>query len=1260
MVKNVIKYSDKLSKVRYSLHLWMIIELSIACSINALPNFSSNESFMFFSWTRKESDSLNYGYNLFTRISSQVSRNDSIIISATVRVAGLPEWLKYAENDYGSLEITFTNSRPWNIIKYSSAYKNCPWLTEFHLILDDEEDIFKFPFPIPDQENPYHKYDYFTIAVNDSVHLQFQGVQDNVFMGSFLNNKRRNDPEKWLMAKGAIMVRTSNKSPFKINNIELNAKYRNLITAFLGSDLSRLSTDCDYYGMYFRDTSITENAVIVKNIQIPNTRILTVDSIYNISWTTEGKESIQACSIYINFNNDSRWMPIGKTAGNIEQYSWLVPNVDKTQCAIQVKAIGKDGLIVSDISESYVITKFSQFQLQAEALTNTSALLQWNSLFLDSSLYSLVIAYSTNRSVLSNKDPSAITVHFNYHSSSDTIYNLKTGTFYYFAAFKETEDGRYLSAGPFSIDSVKIIDNIPPVNSFRLTSFTDTSRIILKWESISPIPSDVESIGIFVCKFRYPASFDDTAASLLSTFPAADSNFLFENPVSNQTYYYALMVSDSMGNWAKPTDNSVTKARSGKGTLNVIEITDSDAQHLFSDSLIMWGSPGISFKDTIDYWDGPLNGFIKISPGYQLRNGKIPFWAQVHYSNSLYSVKAEQILLYSYDIYKGSWLVTKDSVIVDTIKHTVSARNSLPAYPFIFLIDTLPPVIKLLNNTNSPVTIEQKIIDTLSVSDNIKNYSLQLLASAGDEVPSDQSLYISSLDTLNNLQLLTATIPPGKANAITGLRSSFVASDGINNSSVNLSRPVIREDDNCDNFTSDPLLWTPVLVSAHPDHPDLKSVMKRSSGNDNWTYDPKEMRIIKWVPGHPDVFDDNWVEYGAAKDSFFTSKPGTFFWIRTKNQFRIDFGSAIIPQLIDTPSVTFKPEQWTDFSNPLPFDIYIGDIFQTITYKTSTTSADSLEIYNWNYSKGNYHTSPIYLSSMPGLHELNDTIKSMKPYAVYNPCQKPVSIYFPPVCVPFSTRLKDNIPLAKKRQSSNQWSLRIDSWGADNTILPPIYCGYISGLTKDITYHKSPSFSQQRISIYDSQNQIIWGNIISAQKSDSGNYYELLFENYASSPVTIRAAIGRRYHIDKTILVKWYDPEIDIWTNAQDTIQIPLKSRQNQIHILAVGNDQYFRDLRSVIRKNVLALRAAYPNPFNRYLTVQFTLPYKAQKVSFYIYNLIGQALWRKDIINPKPGPAALKMDMQLATGMYVLQMKVKVEGSESPKIINRAVMCTK
>jgi outer membrane protein assembly factor BamB/predicted phosphohydrolase len=74
-------------------------------------------------------------------------------------------------------------------------------------------------------------------------------------------------------------------------------------------------------------------------------------------------------------------------------------------------------------------------------------------------------------------------------------------------------------------------------------------------------------------------------------------------------------------------------------------------------------------------------------------------------------------------------------------------------------------------------------------------------------------------------------------------------------------------------------------------------------------------------------------------------------------------------------------------------------------------------------------------------------------------------------------------------------------------------------------------------------------------------------------------------------------------------------------------------------------LLPCYPNPFNNTTTIQYTLK-SAQKVSFFIYDLLGNEIMKKEQLHTAPGHyqfswnALSNGNKQLASGLYMIRMK--------------------
>lgn len=1138
-----------------AIHLMIPFIILGFTDIFSFPQFSPQEHFSLFSWTHKDTSAYSYGYNLSAVIKSQKQTNNNLVVQADVQVPGLPDWLTSDD----SMEITFLGSKPANIINCSPGYEKCSWLEKIRLSQPyNGIDSMHFVFPVADQISSYHRYDHIIIRVNDSIQLQYQGVDDTVFMGSFLNANKKNDPDNWLVAKGAIIVRVSNNAPFKIHQIQMDARYSSLIAQYIGFDLySKLGTGCDHFGIDFTGKT---TAIRVSNVRI-NADTLIADSSYTISWTTEEKEAVEACSIFASFNDRSEWyvQPVNNVdyIKKNETYSWTVPRQVRS-CRFKVVVSG-NGQVASATSPLYPV--------------------------------------------------------------------------------------KALSESP--------IDDSEVVNNYILTAVTKSDTVYLNWNESTTATSVGDSIGIFKCAYQF-IDRNDQGVELIRMFPVAASSFVMPDPEG--LTYVGLLVRNNKGKWSKTTPKSIVSV--GRVVFDTVTITPSDTHNLFNNSLRVWNTSNIVISDTVEQWKGSLNGFISISSGFTFKNrDKIskPLWFQVPYIKTSFTVNPVNIRLYSFDINKGGWTVSQDSVIVDTTKSVVSARNSSPWLPFMFLIDTLKPGISLLDSSKDPVKSGQRIHYNITVTDNVKNCAWKFMAGTGDERPLDLSFYV---DTSSKSQILGVTVPQVIVDGCTGFRALFAVSDMVHENTVDLGRPVIRENWNCDNITIDTMQWTPVLVSANLDNPELKSVMTLSSGKENWSYNKEEMRIIKWIPGHPNAFEGGWVEYSESEKNLFQIKPGQLLWVKTKEHLNLDFGQAVIPKLNVVDTIILPPNQWTDFSNPFPFDIYLGDIFKA----TSNPIIDSsIGIYTWDKDSLNrsYSTNLLYINGLSGHSEPDESIKNRKSYTVFNKATIPIALFIPAISTDASAFVNTQGSLAK-RVTGSKWSLGIRSWGSDNISNASVYLGENSALSKEMTNPLSPSFSSQRISIYDKGRKKTWGVVLSPKESESGNYFEVLFENNSSSAATISAVIGEMSGIEQSRSVRWYDAENDNWISAIDTIKVSLKPKQRLVKIIAIGDEQYFRDLGSLVRKNILALRAVYPNPFARAFTIQYSLPYETRKVTFLLFDLLGKVVWQRDIHDVRPGPSMIRVDKMMATGLYVLQMRVLMDDPGSPKVLNRRVMCVR
>lgn len=128
---------------------FLILVLCLSFSeIFSFPQFSLTDGFSLFSWTRKDTSSYNYGYNLIATAKSQQQIGSKLVVGATVQVPGLPDWLTTDD----SIEITFVNSSPANIINCSPTYKTCAWLQKIR-ISRSYKGVDSLYFTFPDRKS---------------------------------------------------------------------------------------------------------------------------------------------------------------------------------------------------------------------------------------------------------------------------------------------------------------------------------------------------------------------------------------------------------------------------------------------------------------------------------------------------------------------------------------------------------------------------------------------------------------------------------------------------------------------------------------------------------------------------------------------------------------------------------------------------------------------------------------------------------------------------------------------------------------------------------------------------------------------------------------------------------------------------------------------------------------------------------------------------------------------------------------------------
>ncbi len=133
-----------------------------------------------------------------------------------------------------------------------------------------------------------------------------------------------------------------------------------------------------------------------------------------------------------------------------------------------------------------------------------------------------------------------------------TSTGLAAKTLYYFGLAVRDSAGNWSNIAPMARCSVKTPDLTAPANPVFTASgaSSSASSIVLNWTRQSFTGTDVDSVGIWQKVGSYPSSQTDTAAVLAVTVPCADTTVVATGLAAYTSYYFAMAVRDSSGNWS--------------------------------------------------------------------------------------------------------------------------------------------------------------------------------------------------------------------------------------------------------------------------------------------------------------------------------------------------------------------------------------------------------------------------------------------------------------------------------------------------------------------------------------------------------------------------------------------------------------------------------------------------------------------------------------------------------------------------------------
>ncbi len=422
--------------------LWMSIDTYSANTVD----FKTGDTFYSFFWTQSATDTNKYGYYGLLKITGQSQYPGTTNYKGSFRLDRCPWWQRLVANVNTDISISISDSKPDSVDLCAAKFAAVPWLNAISGGTDTADYRIRFLFPILPIGQNYACYDYFSVRFNDTIDVQFQGIDDSTMAGSFIN-RRVPGSITTIYAKNAIAIRTTAKNPTRIGSIQVNGAYEKLVSSFLRFDLSYLKSNAVWYGLNFIDTTIDEQTIQVLSVNLSGAPRIFADSTYQLTWSMSGADNVARCSLYVSFDSTKTWRATGMTTGSATSYKWTAPHIEALHCFIKVIAIDKNGLKHTGQSSEFEIRFFwdttiklppiNNYSLRGSVLTPTSARLAWSLTGeADTSVDSIGIRYDILHYPASMTDSMSKLIRvYGLNDTCDTIKDLPENQPWYFSLF---------------------------------------------------------------------------------------------------------------------------------------------------------------------------------------------------------------------------------------------------------------------------------------------------------------------------------------------------------------------------------------------------------------------------------------------------------------------------------------------------------------------------------------------------------------------------------------------------------------------------------------------------------------------------------------------------------------------------------------------------------------------------------------------------------------------------------------------------------
>jgi PKD repeat protein len=1030
-----------------------------------------------------------------------------------------------------------------------------------------------------------------------------------------------------------------------------------------------------------KDTSKPSNDLVVTGAYIPDTTLRV--SLANVSSLDPVK--LDKVGVWYSLTGDvpdfsdpllTRWLTVDqvKQGSSNDKYDCDIGNsrfngsLDTAYCAVMVVSKNGRQSIVKNIAVPVgKAIPANPIRLSGQVKGPTTIQLSWNNVS-TKGVQQILIWYRRDSPVpkqynlmplLGTEGLDTIRVH----SAADTFVEwskFSEKTHYYFGA--QVSNGSMWS---FVTDSSSW-DTITPASGAKLDSNTititgkqfdaTTNTVRVSWRVNRIVSVEPLQVGILYSTDAYPLTAEGKEPQVFSA--AADTGSavidISKNVKFNTAYYLTLWLRSTSSAWTDPVSGrSMDTVMTGTYTWQnvVLFLHYPDTVYAFNSNIRFTNGQQV---DTLSYRvqyfmpDTSLyGGFLQASTvGFEFgkkESGLIPFDIGLKVdAGKIADSLLQYVRMYRWDSASGVWKVDTTSQY-DAARGYVYVKTGDLGSPMAALVDMERPQVAVTSDTSSFVERGVSIQNTIVVKDNVGNATYRLLYGRGDEAyHADGKKAVQGTG-----ETLSVVIPEGSVSGDNGVRALFEVGDGRFTTSVDLSRQVVRGPGvDYDNIKEN--VWVPLKATAVLDAPDVQKVLRVfGAGDGSWSYDNTKFRVFRWRNG--------WVEYSEANRGVFEFTPGSLVWIKTTDQQRVDYGTGRTLSLRQASrDIRLLPGDWTDFVLPFKFDVMVGDIIRT-TDSLTGKNGDTLEFYEWvkvlipGKQDSQYVSMPRYIRGIPvdTLNNLGSALEWTKSgFAVYNPTPDTIML-----CVPAIPTALSKIGMAKsaKKQSVGGWAVAVAARTEESGVLSPVYCGYTKEGGRGVSYYPvSPSFTEAYVGVMDAGTKRVWGHAVTHAMKDGGCAYLLAFCNGSTSPTRISYHLENVGKLPGSMGSGIYNAEAGKYEDMSGgwaVLSVGAKSKEYRW--LLVGSAEYLAKAGVLAPWAKLAFAGTYPNPFNRYVHIRYSLPYDGVNgVKFAVYDMRGKRVWQREIRDIRRyGMCETVWDgrqadgRSIASGVYIIRM---------------------